>query len=222
MIVHKTTAARPSSLPCLTETPRTSPRHPPRTHTRYLEEKKNPPITVLLSPDFNTTDNRMLGGEPDSGEPHTRPPSRPSAPAHPLLFLLCAQTLFALCRRHQVRRRAEWQPTTFPHPQLPHNHRTSPASVSQAVGQAVSARALSRVDFECATQCQWQTNRPTKPNQTNPTKPNDYYDDDEQTKSTTDDGDDNENNNEEEPGGRTIGRSMPSCSIIEYLHSAAE
>lgn len=126
IIVHKTTA-RPSSLPCLTETPRTAPAHRapylPRIHTRYLE-KKNPPITVLLSPDFNTTDTLTLllvrwCAALASLTLVNHTPDPPLSLPHSLLLLFlplrrpCSPCVVVVVT-NQVRRRAEWQPTTFP------------------------------------------------------------------------------------------------------------
>lgn len=91
-------------------------------HSCYEKPSNSSPAVPLFFFSYHRHWLVCCAGEPDSGEPHTDP-SHPRLP--PTL-----QTLFALCRRHQVRGRAV--PTTFP-------------STTSTQSPPVSARALSRV-----------------------------------------------------------------------------
>lgn len=157
-------------------------------------------------------------GEPDSGEPHTRPPALPPTPLCFSSSCLCADLVRLVSSSSSPTKCAAEQNGSLlhSHPQLPHNHRRPPLNVASQPGrQAFSARALSRVRvcYSVANQSTYQT--PQNPTTTTTMTTRDQVHHRPTNRPTDDDDDDDENNNEEEPGGR----SMPSCSIIEYLHS---
>lgn len=115
-------------------------------------------------------------GEPDSGEPHTRPPALPPTPLCFSSSCLCADLVRLVSSSSSPTKCAAEQNGSLlhSHPQLPHNHRRPPLNVASQPGRQAGIQCASVESSSSVLLSGKPIDLP------NPTKPNDdYYDDDE-------------------------------------------